>query len=246
MELDKLLEALTGAGLKVPSDEEGLGGFGEELKGLLEKAGSVDSLQSELEKARVEAKTNFERMQNKDTSLSAQDLKIKALEKQLAESSRQETVHRSVTDSATMEALEALRGQVGEMANLFKAEQAKTEQLAREIKRKELIESIGQEVPALLQNPGLQALIPSTDDPDTLENVKNLLQTFVSKTEESAYDKVRSGYVPSTAPPRVSPDKPDQFMDEMERIKQLESTHQITPQEARDKMLQIAKMMEPK
>lgn len=249
MELDKLLETLKGAGLTVPSDAEGLGGFGEELKGLLEKAGSASTLESELEKARGEAEKaqkeateNFERMRKKDTSLSAQDLKIKELEKQLAERG----MTNASTDSATMSALEALRGQVGEMANMLKAEQEKTTQLAKEVKRRELIESLAKEVPALAQNPGLQALIPNTDDPDTIENVKGLLQTFVKSTEETAYDKVRSGYVPSTAPPRVSPDKPEQLQGELDRIRELERTHQLTPQEARDKIMHLAQLMEPK
>jgi len=254
MDIAKLLKELEGAGVDITSLSEHTGGFTKSIESFVTEIGN-----EEAEKARAEAKDaaakaekweaeaaeNFKRMQNKDTALSEKDLKIKKLESQLT---TRQTVNTSDTDSAVTAAIEAMRTDMGSkietlMTKMEAAEQ-ENQRLAAEVKWNQTVDGLTEQFP-VLKEPKFKDLIPKTTDETVLRARAQLLTDFQAKTQESAFMQVREGYVPPSAPPRVTPGDDASFEAEMTRINTQVDLGTLTPQDASVKLQELAALMKP-
>lgn len=247
MDTEKLLAELEGAGVDVSSLREHTGGFTKALESFvapLDKKEELEAAQAEADKFKAEAETNFKRMQNKDTSLTEKDNRIKQLEAQLAAN----TPAISDTDSAVTAALDAMReemgGKIGSLVDKLEAQERENQRLAAEIKWNQTVEDLAKEFP-VLDDRQLKQLVPKTTDENVLRESAELLTKFNQRTQEHAYQQVREGYVPPTAPPRVTPGDESSFQREMVRVNDMLDSGEITPQQAQTEMNKLARMMKP-
>jgi hypothetical protein len=165
-------------------------------------------------------------------------VKIKELEEQLGQ------LRMGKDMAGSNSGIEELTQKVQAMADMLAEGQKRQKELEAEVRWTNTVEKLSETMP-VLRDPELRKLVPRTEDPEVLERVGSLLMQFQAKTEETAYKKVREGFVPATAPPIVTPGDEAGMERETLRVTGLLDAGEITPQEAQAQLQKIARMMKP-
>jgi len=245
MDEKKFLELLSGVGVDPTTlDSEKLGSLADGVKAIL-----GTPTQAELDALAKERETLKARLSGQDTKISAYDQRVKELQAQLTAAQaaqHAQTPMQTQPDfrSALEKELEPIRAAVMEMAEKAKANQAELERQRAINQRREVIDALSKEIPAL-GDPRFASLLPNTADEAELRAAGELLGTFINKTTEDAYVRVRDGFVPASNPPRVSPGNQEQFITEVGRIRALQQSGKISVAEAQQQMTDLAQLMRP-
>ena len=241
-----LVEFLKGAGIDTSAlDENALGGLEEQLS----KAAQANA-EAELKEVQAKLAEAEKRRSGQDATISQYDIRQKELEAQLAAAKQTPVVApqpaQAVDYSAALKSeLDPLRQLVTDLAGKYDATAAALASEQAKTLRRETIDRLAKDNPALA-DPRFAALLPDTTEEAVLREVGETLTKFAEATEVSAYKRIRDGHVPASSPPRVSPGNQEEFQAELARIRNLQATGQLTPQEAIIKTREAAKSMKPK
>ena len=243
---DKLVAILEGAGLdKDLITEELLGGLRESLQVENEGAAEVAEMKKKLDEME-------KRRREQDQALSRKDLELKAAVEKLQKAPAQEPMTSTANASANTPNLQAIlekevapmRELIQQMADAQRRQAAELEAERASRLRREAIDALADEIP-VLKDPKYQALMPQTTDVEQLKSFGQTLSELAKATETQAYQRIRDGHVPASVPPRVSPGNEGEFQAEMKRIRALEQSGQMTPQDASAKIQELARLMKP-
>ena len=241
---DKLLGILKAAGIdEAALTDDILSGLNKSLQ--LEIDGAASEKLAEMQGKLDEMD---KRRKNQDAKISEYDVTVKDLRGKL-EAAQAASAQSTPTVNPNFEAMlqaeiAPLRELVTQMAETTAAQAKELEQQKAISARRDVIDSLAQEMP-LLKDPRFAALMPETTDAVVLKKYGETLTELARVTEVDAFQRIRDGHIPASAPPRVTAGNEGEFQAEMKRIRGLEKAGQMTPQDASAEIQRLAKLMKP-